>query len=78
MTTELKEKQSVRLDVELPDLSESIADVIEDYEKQLEKVCPDFSVSFQEQIEAYVHIWLDTQLEIAKIIHNRRLAKSHA
>ena len=65
MTTELKEKQSTRLDVELPDVSGVIADVINAYQKELDQEYPDHLID-SNQAEKYAHIWLEMQFERSK------------
>jgi hypothetical protein len=67
MTIELETKKSIRLTVELPDLGEVIADVIDDYQKELKHNLPDNLIPIN-QAEKYTQIWLDMQYELGKQI----------
>ena len=53
--------------VELPDLGETIAKMVEDYQKELEREYPDHLID-NKHAEKCAQIWLDSQFERAKRI----------
>lgn len=59
------------LSVELPDLGEAIADVIEAYDKSLRETYPDLLIG-ADQAEKYARAWLDMQYERGKRICAKR------
>jgi hypothetical protein len=64
-------KKAIRLSVELPDLGEIIADVIDDYQKELKQELPDCLIATN-QAEIYAQTWLDMQYERGKRIQIER------
>jgi hypothetical protein len=64
-------KKVIRLSVELPDLGEIIADVIDSYQKELKRELPDCLIATN-QTEIYTQIWLDMQYERGKRIQIER------
>ena len=57
--------------VELPDLGETIAKVVEDYQKELEREYPDHLIDYI-YAEKCAQLWLDIQFERAKRILTER------
>jgi hypothetical protein len=64
-------KKVIRLSVELPDLGEVIADVIDAYQKELKQELPDCLIATN-QAEKYAQTWLDMQYERGKRILTER------
>lgn len=66
------ESKTIRLDVELPDIGEKIADVFESYLLKIQEVFPDGAISSEIHAKTYTRSWLDMEFERAERIHNKR------